>query len=544
MNASVLRALAADAYHEVLDNWVFRILALLTLLPILFTFTVGLGPDSVELLFGLKSWSYAELFSTFGMAALPPDPQGTVIGIVLSLCFEFLAGSLGMLLSIAATAFFVPRMLEKGTAELYFHKPVSRAWLLLSRYFAGLVFIALVASVLVAGMYLGLLLVSGYGEPGVLVAALQLVYTFALIHSFSVLCGVVTRSTVASILLSSFFFFFNGCIHQGWIAWEQASRGPNLELERTQPGDADRNDSQRNDGDRNADGNPVTAEPVERELEPDEPGPVVRALRTTLDALHLVLPKTTDADFFARKLRKALDRPTFRDADSLVTLFRLAPDLEPLDQAALAALDPDPALRAALGEARFAARSADGTLHALWRRPAKKSETRIGERVRVREEASSQAGEDLEDLLAAGGALALTRESGRFGSDAGGRELSGASLAWQDAKGAPRRARVFRGSNADWMYTLLVEAAGPRTAPTVPAGADPAAAAEPVPDETADALLDQLGLDLASVEDWYPSQLGFTAPLRFNILFSVGSSLAFAAAMFGLALWRLRRVAF
>lgn len=529
MNRSVLRALAADAFHQVVDNWVFRILALLTLLPILFTFTVGLRPDSVELLFGLKSWSYAELFRVFGVGALPPDPQGAVIGVVLSLCFEFLAGSLGMLLSIAATAFFVPRMLEKGTAELYFHKPVSRAWLLWSRYFAGLVFIALVASVLVLGMYLGLLLVSGYGEPGVLVAALQLVYTFALIHSFSVLCGVVTRSTVASILLASFFFFFNGCIHQGWIAWEQASHGPSVALERPAVG---------------TDGTSAGAEPVERAAEPDEPGAVVRALRTTLDALHLVLPKTTDADFFARKLRKALDRPVFRDADSLVTLFRLAPGLQRLDAAELAALEPGAELRAALGEARFAARAADGTRHSLWRRAAKKSETRIGERVRVREESSSQAGEELEDLLAAGGARALTRESGRFGSDAGGRELSGSIVRWQDATGAARQARRFRGSNADWIYTLLVEADGaaapepPAAAPSAAPGADEAA------ERSADALLEQLGLDLVSVEDWYPSQLGFSAPLRFNVLFSIGSSLAFAGAMLGLALWRLRRIAF
>lgn len=533
MNVSILRALAADAFHQVVDNWVFRILTILTALPILFTFTVGLRPDSVELLFGLKSWSYAELFRVFGIAALPADPQGTVIGIVLSLCIEFLAGSLGMLLSIAATAFFVPRMLEKGTAELYFHKPVSRAWLLWSRYFAGLVFIALVASVLVIGMYLGLLLVSGYGEPGVLVAAPQLVYTFALVHSFAVLCGVVTRSTVASILLSSFFFFFNGCIHQGWIAWEQASHGPDLALEPESAPDADGTGE-------------VEAESEGREVERDEPSTVVNVLRTTLDTLHLVLPKTTDADVFGRKLRRALDRPEYRDADSLVTLFRLAPELEPLDDPARAALDPGSELRTALGEVRFAARSTDGTRHSLWRRPARKSETRIGERVRVREESSSQAGEELEDLLAAGGALALTRESGRFGSDAGGRELSGSILRWQDAGGAARQAHRFRGSNSDWIYTLLVEASGPRAAPAatpVPTTADPATATTAVP-EVDDALLDQLGLDVASVEDWYASQLAFTAPLRFNILFSLGSSLAFAGAMLGLALWRLRRIAF
>ncbi|NOT32430.1 MAG: ABC transporter permease, partial [Planctomycetes bacterium] len=423
MNRNVLRALAADAFHEVLGNWVFRILAVLALVPILFTFLVGLRPDSVEILFGLKSWSYAELFGAFGFGALPPDPQGTVIGSVLTLFFEFLAGTLGLLLALVATASFVPRMLEKGTADLYFHKPVSRAWLLVSRYFAGLVFIALASGVLVLGTYLGLLLVSGYGEPGVLVAAPQLVYTFALIHSFSVLCGVVTRSTVASILLSSFFFLFNGCIHTSWIAWEQAATGPKVEREHAEVG---------------ADGSKTAAEPKERDGEDnddddsdadDKPPRALRLLRTALDAVHLVLPKTTDADFFARRLRRALDPPVFQDEDSLVTVFRLERGLERVDGAALsqlAPLDPGAELRAALGEARFAVRSEQGVLHSLWRRAAKTSETRFGERVPV----------------------------------------------------------------------------------------------------NARALLDQLGLDINSIEDWYPKQLGFTAPLRFNILFSLGSSLA------------------
>lgn len=520
MNRNSLRALAADAFQEVLDNWVFRILAVLTLVPILFTFLVGLRADEVVLLFGLKSWSYAELFSAFGVGALPSDPQGRVIEVVLSLCFEFLAGSLGMLLAISATAFFVPRMLEKGTAELYFHKPVSRAWLLASRYFAGLVFIALVASCLVLGMYLGLLFVSGHGDSGILVAAPQLVYSFALIHSFSVLCGVVTRSTVAAILLASLFFLSNGCIHMGWIAWEQSSHGPRLTLE------AER---QREEG---ADGSRPSAGAEERERDADEPPQTLRVLRTVLDTLHFVLPKTTDADFFARKLRRALDRPAYRDDDSLVTVFRLEQGLEPLDEAALAGLDPGAELRAALGAARFAARSEEGVLHSLWRREAKTSTTRVGERVRVRDELSSRAAEDLEALLVAAGAAGLERESGRFGSEAGGRELSGASLRWRDPAGAPRQARVFRGSSNEWMYTLLIEAP------------QPLAAEGGSFDEAAAALLDQLGLDMAAIEEWYPSQLGFTAPLRFNILFSLGSSLAFAAAMLLLALWRLRRIAF
>ena len=526
MRKGLARALAADAFHQVLDNGVFRILALLALAPILFTFLVGFRADSVEILFGVKSWGYAELFRAFGMHALPSDPQGAVIGVVLELCFGFLAGDIGMLLALSATAFFVPRMLEKGTAELYFHRPVSRAWLLLSRYLAGLVFIALVASVLVSGMYVGLLLVSHHGDPGILVAALQLVYVFALIHAFSILCGVVTRSTVASILLSSFFFLFNGCIQQGWIALQESDRGPSVHLER----DADRADAGPRDSAANEPAANESTEPKDEQGSASS-SPVLRFMRSALDVVHLVLPKTSDATYFARALRRALQAPAFRDEDSLVTLYRLGAGLRRLDASERARLEPADGLRPALGEARFAARVAeDGAVFSLWRRAQTKSETRFGERVRVREESSTQAAQALEERLSAAGARALTRESGRFGSDAGRRDLSGSLVRWQDADGNVRRARVFKGTDSAWIYTLLLEAPGAREPQAV--------------DALEDRLLGQLGIDLTTLEEWYPRQLGFTAPLRFNILFSVGSSLAFAAAMLALAIWRLKRIAF
>ena len=49
MNGPQLRALVADAIYQVLDNWVFRILACLTILPILLTFLIGFRDDKISL---------------------------------------------------------------------------------------------------------------------------------------------------------------------------------------------------------------------------------------------------------------------------------------------------------------------------------------------------------------------------------------------------------------------------------------------------------------------------------------------------------------
>ena len=40
--------------------------------------------------------------------------------------------------------------------------------------------------------------------------------------------------------------------------------------------------------------------------------------------------------------------------------------------------------------------------------------------------------------------------------------------------------------------------------------------------------------------EWYRDQFGWTAPLRFNAFFSIGTSLAFAAAMIAIAWIRLK----
>lgn len=520
MNRSQLRALAADAFHQVLDNGVFRVLTVLCALPVLFTFLVGFREEGVVVLFGLKSWSYAELLSGFGQHVLPPDPRGMVIEVILQLVLQFLAGSLGMLLALAATSFFVPRMLEKGAAELYFHKPVSRTVLFLSRYFAGLLFVGLTSFLLVAGMYLGLLLVSGHGDAGILMAAATLTYSFAAMYAFTLLCGVVTRSTMASLLLSACFFLFNGCIHKGWIQWQQATEGPSMRMVRHERAEAERAEGEAGEADE--------AEEAGDEDDDEESG-TAQALLRTLDTLHLVLPKTTDADYLGQKLRAALDPPYFREESTYLTLARLPEGLETRTMTELAAHP----LHEALGEPLIVVGDADAR-HSVWRRQAVKSETRIGERVRERVETTSQAAKALEKALEARPGVSgveLAAKSERLGEEQPGAPLTGWSVTWSEGEPGTRRTRlahVFKGLDDDIVYTVLVEA-----------GSDlaPEAAAT-----TGLRLADGLYVDAAAAGEWYLHQLGLRAPLRFNILFSIGSTLLFAVLVLSLGAWRLARI--
>lgn len=504
MNVHVANGLARDAFHQVLDNSVFRILSVLALLPVLLTFVVGLQPDHVSILFGAWKVPYDDLFGAFGASGIAgvPDPRGSVIEVVLGIVFDFLAGSLGMLFALAATAFFVPRMLEKGAAEILFQRPVSRTALYLSRYLAGLIFVGLVSMLMVCGMALGLALVSGHRDLGILASALELTYVFGLVHAFSMLAGVVTRSTMGALLLSALFFFANGCIHNGWIAKETFRH--RLDLVSAAGADELEEDDQDEESSRTS-------------------GSFKRFFLATLDTLHYVLPKTSDAPVLSRKLRDELERGTFVDATSGAGLAHLPADFvrttPRLPADAPAALG-EPILRLE-GEG-----SAEGVTATLLRRPTQTTESRAGERVRTRTETTSQAAKSLIEALGMPADTAVERTG--FGRASSGSDLAG-SLVVEETDALVRKAVLFRGVESRDMLTLLVEGRG---------------AAAPRVLEAYEGVAANVTLDVPSPDTWYRDRLRFDAPLPFNIAFSVGSSLLFALAMLALGAWRLGRMDF
>src|SRR5207244_10891072 len=67
MNRIMAKALLADAFYQVLDNKVFRLLVLLSIGLVAPTFLVGFREDGVHFLFGWKTFTYKEFVSAFGV---------------------------------------------------------------------------------------------------------------------------------------------------------------------------------------------------------------------------------------------------------------------------------------------------------------------------------------------------------------------------------------------------------------------------------------------------------------------------------------------
>lgn len=524
MNTTMRKALVLDAFYQVLDNRVFRILLGVALLLIVLTFAVGFREEEVVLLFGWKRYTYEQILETFNLPIQSGIPQREgMIRMVQMFFVDNLAGSIGMTFAIAATAFFVPRLLEKGLADGLFSKPISRRSFYLASYFTGVGFVGALSLLLVVGMHIGLLVSSGFSDPGFLWGALTLTYVFAIVHGVSMLIGVYTRSSVAALLLALLFFMVNGCIHGGWAVKEGVMQTD--EMRRF-----------------------LAGEPSEPGEEHDGPPPaLVDGFFTTVDVLHYTLPKTTEAAMITELLRAKITRnePDFFDQESKLRIQRLAEGTSvSRERAAPVPLDLSLATKDAAFIAWLDIEGLDENV-SLWleRAPTLKGRGSMSEAMEKRLNTLSGVGRVRRDHYWRRG-------------------MSARVVLWIDsADGEPRARRVFVMAGGGGIAALSLSAPPDWVPPT----ADTAALAEKTGEDRAKALeaaqidflakqfdtleFDEGGEGVFRVDNDDPTrfvkrEFGWSAPWKYNAWFSIGSSFAFTVLILALGIWRIRRIDF
>ncbi len=119
---------------------------------------------------------------------------------------------IGTFLAIFATAHLVPRLMEKGTIDLYLSRPIHRAKLMLSRYVAGIALAAANLIYLIGSIWLIVIWKTGVVHPRFLLGGLVILFTIAVLLAFAFLVGVVTSSTAVSIMTTYGIFFFSAIL--------------------------------------------------------------------------------------------------------------------------------------------------------------------------------------------------------------------------------------------------------------------------------------------------------------------------------------------
>lgn len=163
-------------------------------------YRVAVAAERLDEVEGASVMSF--LFGAFEMPLVESSLATTLAGIETTLV-STLVGFIGMLILLSSFAGFVPDMMQKGTIDLVLARPVGRVRLLLSKYFAALLSVLVLTSLITAGCALGLFAGTGRFNPWVALSSVFATAVFAVLHAASVLVGVLTRSGNVAALVAT-----------------------------------------------------------------------------------------------------------------------------------------------------------------------------------------------------------------------------------------------------------------------------------------------------------------------------------------------------
>ncbi|MGD0516898.1 MAG: ABC transporter permease subunit [Thermoguttaceae bacterium] len=193
-------AIFLEAYRNLNSKKMFWLVLILSVLVVVAVACIGINEKGLKIAF----WQLDN--NVFNTKQTPPEQFYkmifTYVGISIWLSW------LATILAVISTAGIFPDLLTSGSIDLFVSKPISRLRLFITEYAAGLLFVALQVTVFSAACFLVIGLRGGVWEPGLFLAVPILVCFFSYLFSVSTLLGVVTRSTVAALLLTLLFWFF------------------------------------------------------------------------------------------------------------------------------------------------------------------------------------------------------------------------------------------------------------------------------------------------------------------------------------------------
>lgn len=114
----------------------------------------------------------------------------------------------GLLISIFATAGFIPSMLEKGNIDLLLSKPLTRAEIIFGKFIGGVLIVFINIAYLVIGIWFITAIKFSYWDFSFLNTAIYITFTFAVLYSLMILTGILTKSSVLGMMASYTIFLF------------------------------------------------------------------------------------------------------------------------------------------------------------------------------------------------------------------------------------------------------------------------------------------------------------------------------------------------
>lgn len=191
-------AILLDQYRELNNRKLFWISLILSGVVVLAFAVIGQKDGNLALL----TWKTAIPLEALGLST-------TTLYKMLFINFgvNFWLAWLTTILALVTTAGMIPDFVSSGSIDLALSKPIGRVRLFLTKYAAGLLFVTLQITVFTVASFFVLGLRGGAWEPAVFLAIPLVIIFFSYLFSVCALLGLVTRSTIASLLLTLLFWF-------------------------------------------------------------------------------------------------------------------------------------------------------------------------------------------------------------------------------------------------------------------------------------------------------------------------------------------------
>lgn len=193
-------ALFVDAYRELNARKLFWITLILSLLVVVAFAFVSIDENGINVFgakFENKAWSTAVI------------PAATFYKVIFtSIAIPWWLGVIATVLALISVCSVFPDFLSGGSIDLYLSKPIGRLRLFITKYLASLLFVALQVFVFSAACFLLIGVKSGAWEFGIFLAVPLVTLFFSYLFCVCVLMGILTRSALASLLITILFWLF------------------------------------------------------------------------------------------------------------------------------------------------------------------------------------------------------------------------------------------------------------------------------------------------------------------------------------------------
>ncbi len=193
-------AMLVDAYRELNAKKLFWITMGLSLLVVGAFGIIGLNEEGIKILV----WTLPSEVMNSKVFNPADFYKLTFVGLGI----QFWLSIIAMILALVSTASMVPDMISGGSIELVLARPISRVRLFLTKYVSALLFVFLQVLVFSGASFLVIGLRGGAWEPGLFLAVPIVTLFFSYLFGACVLFGVLTRSAIASLLMTLLLWFF------------------------------------------------------------------------------------------------------------------------------------------------------------------------------------------------------------------------------------------------------------------------------------------------------------------------------------------------